>query len=484
MLKLKLLIRRGILNTNYLKSTLGIFVFCFLFLAKTLSWASVGGTLIPFYIYPTATAIQPLLDAKAAHPTVGMRVIMNPASGPGTAIDPVYTAAITALKNAGIQVVGYVYTNYNNRPIAQVEAEILTWHNFYNPDGIFLDSMGTQTTYYQTLTTYIKGLGMQFSIGNAGGNVDPSYASVVDTVVIHTNNSLPQLTTYSNWINANLPKTAAAMLIYNVATFPTGFIYEAKKFVGWIYITDFNGMNPWGLLPSYFSLLMRALDTVNVGTIFPFYIYPTQAAIQPIIDTANQYPKVPIWVILDPANGPGTSVDPTYTNAVNQLRGAGINLLGYVNTNYGNRPINQVKNDILKWSTFYKIDGIFLDLMSVKHAYYSSITAYAKSLKFQMVNGNPGTNINSSAGQDVDIVTIFENSYLPNPLTQFQNWYNIYPPSDLSLISYNIPTLPTAFITQAAPHFGWIFISDIGGTDPYEAYPTYFNSFIQFLSTQ
>jgi hypothetical protein len=122
--------------------------------------------------------------------------------------------------------------------------------------------------------------------------------------------------------------------------------------------------------------------------------------------------------------------------------------------------------------------------MSVKHAYYSSITAYAKSLGIQMVNGNPGTNINASAGADVDITTIFENSYLPTPLTQFQNWYNVYPPPKLSLISYNVSTLPTSFITSASQYFGWLFISDQPGPDPYEAYPTYFNDFIQLLSTQ
>lgn len=454
-----------------------------MFLIQATGWADVGGILIPFYIYPTETAIQPLLDAKMEHPDVPMRVIMNPASGPGTSVDPVYTAAINALKLAGIEIAGYVDTNYNARPIGDVMADIATWHSFYAPDGIFLDTMGTTTSYYASLTTYIHNLGMQFSIGNVGGNVNTNYTNAVDTVVIATTEGLPLLTDYTTWDEANLPKTTAAMLIYNVTEFPTGFIYQAKKFTGWIYITNAGGMDPWGVLPSYFGLLMSALDTVNVGTIFPFYIYPTQEAIQPLIYTAQQYPNVPIWAIMNPATGPGTSIDPIYTNAVTQLRANGIGLYGYVNTDYGNRPKAQVKSDIQKWVNWYKPDGIFLDLMSVNHAYYSSITAYAKSLGIQIVDANPGTNINQSAGKDADIVTIFENNYLPTPLTQFKNWYNNYPRSNLSLIAYNIPTLPTSFITSAAPYFGWIFITDINHADPYDAYPTYFNSFIQLLST-
>ncbi len=465
------------------KKFFGLLVFSFILLMKAL-WADIGGTLIPFYIYPTPTAIQPLLDAKLAHPNVPMRVIMNPASGPGTSIDPVYTAAITALRLAGIQIVGYVYTSNNARPIADVEADIATWQSFYSPDGIFLDSMGTNLSYYLSLTNYIKGLGMQFSIGNAGGNVSTSYATVVDTVVIDTNSGLPNLTTYSNWQSANLPTTAISMLIYNVPTFPTGFIYMAKKFVGWLYITDAGGMDPWGVLPSYFSLLMDSLDRVNTGTIFPFYIYPTQSAIQPIIDTANQYPNVNIWVILNPATGPGTSIDPVYTNAVQQLRAAGINLLGYVNTNYSHRSKTLVENDIHTWKNFYQPDGIFLDLMSVNHTYYSSITTYAKGLGFQMVEANPGANINQSAGNDVDIVNIYENNSIPMPLTQFQNWYNIYPTSKLSIICYNISPYPTTFVTQASQHFGWIFVTDSNDANPYDKYPTYFNQFVQQLSTQ
>lgn len=472
-----------ILNQYLFKKIFGLLLFSLAFLWKGSASADVGGILIPFYIYPTPTAIQPLLDAKALHPNVPMRVILNPASGPGVVQDPNYVSAISSLKGVGIEVVGYVYTNYNARPIVDVMADILLWQTLYSPDGIFLDSMGIETSYYQALTNYIKSLGMQFSIGNPGMNVPTSDTTVVDTVVIYTNSSLPLLTSYANWQDANLPKTEVAMIAYNVTAFPTGFIYEAKKFVGWIYVTDAGGMNPWGVLPSYFARLMWALDTVDVGTIFPFYIYPTQAAIQPLIDTANQYPNVPIWVILDPADGPGTTIDPNYVNAVNQMRAAGINLLGYVNTNYGRRSKTLVKNDISKWVNLYKPDGIFLDLMSVNHSYYQSITSYAKGLGIQMVVGNPGTNISPTAGNDVDVVNIFENNYLPNPLSQFQNWYNIYPPSSLSLISYNIPTLPVSFITQAAQHFGWIFITDINHTDPYDAYPTYFNAFIQLLST-
>lgn len=89
--------------------------------------------------------------------------------------------------------------------------------------------MGTDTNYYTSLTIYTKSLGMQFTIGNAGENVDTSYVNVVDTVVIANSSYLPNLTDYANWQNAHLPKTDVAMLIDSITAFPTGFIYEAKN---------------------------------------------------------------------------------------------------------------------------------------------------------------------------------------------------------------------------------------------------------------
>ena len=108
------------MRSYFSKKIFGLFFSCLLLLSAA-AWGDVGGTLIPFYGYPTPAAIQPLLDAKAAHPNVPMRVILDPASGPGQTLDPVYATAIQTLRAAGIQTAGYVYTNYNARPIGNVK---------------------------------------------------------------------------------------------------------------------------------------------------------------------------------------------------------------------------------------------------------------------------------------------------------------------------------------------------------------------------
>lgn len=240
-----------------------------------------------------------------------------------------------------------------------------------------------------------------------------------------------------------------------------------------------------------FSLLLHlsgsscAQETAQTktGILFPFYLYPTQATIQPLLNAKKQYPNVPIRAILNPNSGPGASKNKDYANAVSQLKKAGISVLGYVSTNYGKRKQSLVNKEIENWQSWYRPDGIFLDEMSLNHSYYSQATAFAKSLGVKYVVGNPGTNIDLSAGQDVDTVTIFESPNLPN-LSSFNAWKKAYPADKIALLAYRISPLPTKFITDASQTFGWIFITDDGADgNPWDAYPSYFLDLVKLLNT-
>lgn len=446
---------------------------------------SSTGALIPFYIYPTDAAIQPLLDAARNYPNVPINVILNPASGAGQMPDPVYVNAITTLQKAGIKVTGYVYTNYNTISLNDLMAEILNWENWYKPDGIFLDAMGANLDYYQSLVQYIKSLGIETTIGNANQNVDLNYASVVDIVVVSNQNGLPNLNNYCNWDNANLPAKPIAFLAYNIPSLPISFLQDASKFSSWIYVTNGGGANPWGTLPSYFSSLISALDTSGSGTLVPFYIYPTSSALSPLISAKNAFPKVSIRIILNPNSGVGQSQDATYVQASSQLKQAGLSVLGYVHTSYSQRAIQDVENEILQWITWYNPDGIFLDEMGLNHTYYSQLTAFAKQNGISYVVGNPGSNIDVSAANDVDTLNIFENSSLPD-LSNFSNWQaaNV-PRTKLGFISYNIPQLPSSAITQDNSLFGWMYITNNVGANgnPYDTLPGYFQNLVQALNT-
>ncbi|KOG86152.1 hypothetical protein ADK38_32660, partial [Streptomyces varsoviensis] len=65
----------------------------------------------------------------------------------------------------------------------------------------------------------------------------------------------------------------------------------------------------------------------------PLYVHPAVApqAWTALLRTATRLEGV----ILNAADGPGTRPDPAFTAAATRLRGAGVPLLGYVDTGYG-----------------------------------------------------------------------------------------------------------------------------------------------------
>src|SRR5262249_27102435 len=104
------------------------------------------------------------------------------------------------------------------------------------------------------------------------------------------------------------------------------------------------------------------------GVLVPMYVYPKDvhknADYNRLMDVKRRYETVPMWVIVNPASGPGTRVDANYTKAIDRLQGAGCVVLGYVSTGYGKRTEAQVKKDIDQWLKLYpRIQGIFFDEM-------------------------------------------------------------------------------------------------------------------------
>ena len=78
----------------------------------------------------------------------------------------------------------------------------------------------------------------------------------------------------------------------------------------------------------YFFLFMLSLNcsleaTYAQGIMFPFYIYPTTENIQPLLDAKQQYPDLPLRVILNPDSGVGKKRNPYYVSAIKTLKAAG-----------------------------------------------------------------------------------------------------------------------------------------------------------------
>ncbi|KAF8146090.1 Spherulation-specific family 4 [Mycena galopus ATCC 62051] len=156
------------------------------------------GIIVPLYSYPETTATwEPLETAISSYPNVQFYVIVNPDSGPGdpgSQPDTNYQAGVTALRtHANVLLVGYVYTSYGDRSLADVEQDIDTyagWKTAYSLAGIFFDE--TQPGLTSTYTAYAAaarsaawpGRTTGYVIFNPGEDIGSSnYYSIADQIV-------------------------------------------------------------------------------------------------------------------------------------------------------------------------------------------------------------------------------------------------------------------------------------------------------------
>jgi hypothetical protein len=202
-------------------------------------------------------------NGKMAHPTVTVRAIINPDSGPGAAKDSSYTTGTAILAQAGVVVLGYVATTVAMKPEAQVEAEIDSYVSWYPAvRGIFFDEMSNSAGdegYYAALTAYVKGKGLDLTVGNPGTDTLQSFVGTVDTMLIYEDGGLPSIASLGGWYT-QYPKSNFGIIPYDVPSFPATFVGQARADVGFIYVTDANLPNPWASLPPYFDSLLAALE--------------------------------------------------------------------------------------------------------------------------------------------------------------------------------------------------------------------------------
>jgi Spherulation-specific family 4 len=185
-------------------------------------------------------------------------LILNPASGPGTAPDPAFQAAVRQLTGAGTDVIGYIGTDYSQQPLSQAEQYVRDYRDWYGVTGIFLDQTPTsgsqQIGYYRTLASYIRRASPGAVIWlNPGVYPDQSYMSVGSVVMVFEG-------PYATYVGLKVPgwaqRYSAARFAHTIYATPAQDAESAvglsrSRNAGYVYVTDGAGPNPYGGLPSY-----------------------------------------------------------------------------------------------------------------------------------------------------------------------------------------------------------------------------------------
>lgn len=217
----------------------------------------------------------------------------------------------------------------------------------------------------------------------------------------------------------------------------------------------------------------------RTGILVPLYLYPadihTNATFNRLMDLKRRYETVPIWVIVNPASGPGTTVEANYTKAIDRLLGAGCVVVGYVRTDYGKRTEAEVRQDIDSWRKMHpRTQGIFFDEMNyedtdekVKHQL--ALTAYANEKGFWPTIANPGTGTPGRyfASDVTDVIVVHEGSEWPEEKTlhgDFFGGYSDYPPSTRCVLVHSMKKIDPAKVKMIRKYARWIYVTE----DPYK----------------
>jgi hypothetical protein len=218
---------------------------------------------------------------------------------------------------------------------------------------------------------------------------------------------------------------------------------------------------------------LRAVE--RTGVLIPMYLYPENihknVAYNHLIALKRRHETVPIWVILNPASGPGKLTDDNYVKAIDRLRGAGCVILGYVTTSYGKRPAAEVRKDIDQWLALYeRIHGIFFDEMiyedteaGAKHQ--AALRQYAHDAGCWPTVANPGAETPGRyfATAAADVIIVHEGNAWPKEERlkgDFFGGYSDYPPFTRGILLHSQPTFDKAALRTVRPYVRWVYITE------------------------
>lgn len=236
--------------------------------------------LLPLYSYPTHWDPASYLwdDVAAGNAIAPITAIINPHNGPdGGPPNSDYATGMAALQNAGVVMLGYVYTEYGGRALSAVQADVDLYAQHFPVSGIFVDETAddpSQLAYYGALYDYIRSKPtLQTVLLNPGTAIDEQYISrpAGDGAVIFEKQGADWPGYTPAGYVAAYPARRFAMLAHTSASVQSMRQYvdlAVSRNFGYVYVTDDIYLNPdtdnpWDSLPAYWDDLLAYVAGKN-----------------------------------------------------------------------------------------------------------------------------------------------------------------------------------------------------------------------------
>jgi Spherulation-specific family 4 len=212
----------------------------------------------------------------------------------------------------------------------------------------------------------------------------------------------------------------------------------------------------------------------STGVVVPLYMSPGPAW-ESVVAAKQNNPGVPFVAIVNPADGAGTGRNQIYAIGIQELQSSGITVLGYVNTEWGNRSTASIESDMGNYSEWYHVSGIFFDQMASTpgfESYYQTLASYAETLGLTYTMGNPGTPPSSSYLGIMNSLVVYENTGLPN-MTSLLTQYSGYSSSNFVVMANAVGEPSRQYLTQLSGQVSYAYFTN---DSSYETLPVYFGS--------
>lgn len=208
-------------------------------------------------------------------------------------------------------------------------------------------------------------------------------------------------------------------------------------------------------------------------------------------------------MIVNENNGDDTTNHPGIASSIRKARAAGIFVVGYVYTGYGQRDPATVRNRVDAVFKNYLVDGIFFDEAptdclaanpygGTNYSYYQRLGEYVRSREAggRLVILNPGTQPANDCWMSIaNILVTAESSSLQDYRANYQDqgWFHRYPPSRFWHIVYAAAgeeQLRDIFQLSLQRGAGWLYATDLGSSNPYGGPPAYWTEEAAIAASQ
>lgn len=197
-------------------------------------------------------------------------------------------------------------------------------------------------------------------------------------------------------------------------------------------------------------------------TLLPLYVHPADdpAAWATL---AGHGPDV--TVIVNVHDGPGEQPDRAYEHVTENLRAAGVPMIGYVDLDYGQRACRDVWKDIVGWER-YPVAGIFFDRVSADAAGLEGV-ARAVQAAGRPVVLNPGTRPHADYAGLAGTVCTFEGPW--------REYRSLPDGCDWANAAHLVHDVPPEELDEAEDllrsRVSCGLVSDLGAPSPYRGLP-------------